>query len=148
VVVSSKFRSVTTGTTTTRRCEVTVQQGSTVKRAHRVAQQVREEVALALARDLADPRLELAVVTRVEMPDDLSVAKIMVRLATGADDAAGRKRVLAAFGAANGILRKRLAKNLGLRRTPELRFIYDEGQDASASVDRLLHEIAREKAGR
>jgi ribosome-binding factor A len=120
-------------------------QGPNVKRAVRVAEQVREEIALALARDLSDPRLVHAIVTRVEMPDDLSLAKVMVRLGTGGDDRVARDRVLAAFRAASGLLRKRLGKSLGLRRTPELRFIYDEGLDAADAVEKLLQEIARDR---
>jgi ribosome-binding factor A len=118
-----------------------------VKRAVRVAAQVKEEVARALARDLGDPRLAHAIVTRVEMTDDLSLARIMVRLGTGGDDPSARARVLAAFHAAGGLLRARLGKRLGLRRAPELRFVYDEGVDASAHIERLLAEIAREKIG-
>ena len=117
-----------------------------VKRAFRVAEQVKEEIARALARELGDPRLAHAFVTRVEMPDDLSLARIMVRLGTGGDDPSARSRVIAAFHAAGGLLRTRLGKRLGLRRAPELRFVYDEGLDATADVERLLAEIAREKS--
>ena len=120
-------------------------QSVTPKRAVRVAERVREEIARALVRDLGDPRLALAVVIRVEMPDDLGVAKIMVRLASGGDDKAARKRLLAGLGAASGILRKRVGQSVGLRRAPELRFFYDEGQDASTRVEELLHEIARNR---
>jgi ribosome-binding factor A len=122
--------------------------GSGVKRAVRVAEQVREEIAVALARDLRDPRLAYAVITRVHMPDDLGLAKIMVRLATGGDDQGARARLLAALRASSGLLRRRVGKNLGLRRAPELRFEYDEGLDAYAVVDELLAEIARENGKR
>ena len=120
-------------------------QSVTPKRAVRVAERVREEIARALVRDLGDPRLALAVVIRVEMPDDLGVAKIMVRLASGGDDKAARKRLLAGLSAASGILRKRVGQSVGLRRAPELRFFYDEGQDASTRVEELLEEIARNR---
>ncbi|HMI83874.1 MAG TPA: 30S ribosome-binding factor RbfA [Polyangiaceae bacterium] len=123
-------------------------QSVTPKRAVRVAERVREEVARALARDLDDPRLALAVITRVEMPDDLGVAKVMVRLATGGEDEAARKRLLAGLSAASGLLRKQVGQNVGLRRAPELRFFYDEGQDASTRVEELLEEIARKAKNR
>jgi ribosome-binding factor A len=123
-------------------------QSVTPKRAVRVAERVREEIARALVRDLDDPRLALAVVIRVEMPDDLSVAKIMVRLTSGGDDERTRKRLLAGLAAASGILRKRVGQNVGLRRAPELRFQYDEGQDASTRVEELLYEIARNRSDR
>ena len=70
-----------------------------VKRSVRVAERVREEIARALARDLSDPRLEHVVVTRVEVPDDLSLSRIFVRLAAGNDDAR-RARLLAGLNAA------------------------------------------------
>src|SRR3954463_15163739 len=103
----------------------------TGKRSARVAERVREEIATALGRDLQDPRLAYVVVTRVEMPDDLQLARVMVRLATGGEDPAMRKGALAGLVAASGQLRKRMGQALGLRRTPELTFHYDEGQDAS-----------------
>lgn len=123
-------------------------QPPSVKRAVRVAEQVREQIALALSRDLSDPRLTHAIVIRVEMPDDLSLAKVMVRLGAGGDDRAARERALAGFRAASGLLRKKLGKSLGLRRTPELRFLYDEGLDASDAVEKLLQEIARDRLQR
>jgi ribosome-binding factor A len=119
--------------------------GSTVKRSVRVAERVREEIARALARDLGDPRLGHVVITRVEMPDDLQLAKVLVRLTTGGADDAARKRLLAGLVAASGFLRKRVGQNVGLRRAPELRFYYDEGQDASVRVAELLQEIKGEK---
>jgi ribosome-binding factor A len=119
---------------------------ATVKRSVRVAERVREELAGALVRDLGDPRLELAVITRVEMPDDLQLAHVFVCLAAGGDDLARRKRLLAGLAAASGLLRRRVGQNVGLRRAPELRFQYDEGQDASARVEEILHEIERDRA--
>jgi len=118
-------------------------QSVTPKRAVRVAERVREEIARALVRDLGDPRLSLAVIIRVEMPDDLGVAKVLVRLASGGEDEAARKRLLAGLAAASGFLRKIVGQNVGLRRAPELRFFYDEGQDASTRVEELLAEIAK-----
>lgn len=124
-------------------------QSLTPKRSVRVAERVREEIAKALVQELGDPRLELAVVIRVDMPDDLGLANVKVRLASGGDDEKARKRLLAGLTAAAGLLRKRVGQNVGLRRAPELRFFYDEGQDASTRVEELLLEISRDnKAGR
>ena len=116
-----------------------------VKRSARVAERVREEIARAIARDLGDPRLAYAVVTSVEMPDDLSLARIRVRLAAGGEDESARARLLAGLDAAKGLLRKRVGQAVGLRRAPELRFQYDEGQDASQRIEELLHEIEKDR---
>jgi ribosome-binding factor A len=122
-------------------------QATTVKRSVRVAERIREELARAITRDLGDPRVAHAVITEVTMPDDLQLARVSVRLATGGGDLAARKRLLAGLVAANGFLRKRVGKNVGLRHAPELRFQYDEGQDASARIDEVLNEIKRENPG-
>jgi len=120
-------------------------QSVTPKRAVRVAERVREEIARAMMRDLDDPRLLLAVVIRVEMPDDLSLARVLVRLTSVGEDEAARKRLLAGLAAASGILRKRVGEGVGLRRAPELRFVYDEGQDATTRVEEILAEIDRDR---
>ncbi len=117
----------------------------TVKRAVRVAERVREEIARALARDLSDPRVADAVVTRVEMPDDLSIARVLVRMTAGGADSAARERLLAGLNAAKGFLRKRVGQGVGLRHAPELRFQYDEGQDASLRIEAILHEIQKDR---
>ena len=109
-----------------------------------MAERVREELASAIARDLGDPRLAYVVITRVEMPDDLQLAKVQVRLTTGGEDPAARKRLLAGLTAATGLLRKRVGQSVGLRRAPEIRFYYDNGQDASTRIEALLHEIKRD----
>lgn len=120
-------------------------QPGAVKRSVRVAERIREEIARALARDLGDPRLTHVVVTRVEMPDDLSIARIWIRLATGGDEKLARDRALAGLTAAKGNLRKRVGKSVGLRRAPELRFDYDAGQDASQRIEEILHEIEKDR---
>ena len=45
----------------------------------------------------------------------------------------------------NARLRKAVTARLGLRVAPELRFIYDEGQDARDRIERLLDEVKRER---
>jgi ribosome-binding factor A len=121
-------------------------QPATVKRSVRVAERVREEIARALTRELGDPRLMDVVVTRVEMPDDLSLARVWIRLTTGGNQEAARERALAGLNAAKGLVRKLIGKNVGLRRAPELRFQYDEGQDASQRIEEILHEIETDRS--
>ena len=69
-----------------------VEAALTVKRATRVSERLRDELARAV-RGLSDPRVEGAIVSRVEMTDDLSIARVHVRRAVGArPDARGRRR--------------------------------------------------------
>lgn len=116
---------------------------SEVKRAVRVAARLREELARALM-DLSDPRTKGALVTRVEMSDDLQNASVFVRLERKAERAE-REALLRGLESASGRLRREVTQTLGLRFSPKLRFFFDEGQDARSRVEEILIEIERER---
>ena len=128
----------------------------TVKRSIRVAERVREEIARAIERDLRDPRVADVVVTRVEMPDDLQLARVMVRLMklrpghTGniAVDPDRQRTTLSGLYAAAGLLRKQLGIRLGLRRSPQLEFRFDESPEAVDRIEAVLQEIRADDAER
>ena len=120
---------------------------SDARRPRRVAELLRTHLTQSLTREIDDPRLAALVVTAVEVPDDLSVAHVRVRLLVGDDDPKLRRAAVTTLDKAGSRLRRALGPRLGLRRVPELRFSYDEGHDASRRVEELLHEIAEENAG-
>jgi ribosome-binding factor A len=118
------------------------------RRPHRVAETIRKHVAEALGRELYDPRLEGMMLTRVEITPDLSLARIFFRSLSGASDVQARRSMEQAANRASKILRRGLGERLATKRTPELSFSYDEGQEAVDRVEQLLGEIAAEKSGR
>jgi len=114
------------------------------RRARRVADLLRSELCEALGRELGDPEFAGLVVTDVSVSADLGVARVTVRLLTADTGEARRRAALRALHRASGRLRRLVGPRLGLRRTPELRFAYDVGQDALDRVAELLDEIAKE----
>ncbi len=118
----------------------------TVKRATRVGERVRDELAAAVAQ-LEDPRITGAIVSRVEVTDDLQLARVFVRREAGADDARARKALIAGFTAAASRLRRQIARAVGLRYAPDLRFMYDEAPDAVNRVEELLREVRADRKG-
>jgi ribosome-binding factor A len=115
-----------------------------VKRASRVAQRLQQELSTLLVTDVKDPRLSGVLVSRVTVSEDLRHARIFVRLLSGGDDEERREETLATLGRAAGLLRREATRNLGLRRSPELRFLYDAGQDHVDRIEELLQEVRRE----
>lgn len=115
-----------------------------VKRSARVAERMREELSM-LVRSLRDPRVSGVLVTRVEMTDDLSFARIYVRKDVGADDERDRRTLVKGLESAAGKLRGDLTRALALRVAPGLRFFYDEGIDHQTRVEEILREIADEQ---
>ena len=111
----------------------------------RVEKGLREELASLLAHEVKDPGAAGAIVTRVELTNDLRSAKIHVRLLEGGDQPARRTAVVAALGRATGMLRREVTQRLRLRSAPELRFVYDDGLDNTTRVEQLLAEIEAER---
>ena len=116
------------------------------RRPKRVAEAIRARIAEALSREVADPRLASLVLTEVSVTDDLSLARISVRLLVGDEDPEQREAALSSLRQAAGRLRRLVGPRLRLRRTPELRFAYDTGHDATRRVEELLDEIHRESS--
>lgn len=142
-------------TSATRRLAGTGKKGEGLERAEtsravRVAVQLRQEIARFVGRELSDPRLEGLVVSNAWISADLRLAKIYFRIATtaeGAELGARRKDAEHALERASGRMRKAVTARLGLRVAPELRFVYDEGQDARNRIEQLLDEVKRDQDG-
>jgi ribosome-binding factor A len=107
------------------------------RRLERVAEEVREEVARLLMREIKDPRIGFVTVTRVSVTPDLHVARVSVGVL---GDATQRKRSLEALRHSAGYMRRLVGQHLHLRFVPELQFAYDEGLDATDRVAQLLDE--------
>lgn len=116
------------------------------RRGLRLADLVRERLAGVIRRELDDPQLSLLVVTRVKVSEDLSYIDVGASF-LGVDDERERKRLLTRLTRASHRVRRALGAELELRKTPELRFHQDTGQDAAQRVDDLLGEIEKEKGG-
>jgi ribosome-binding factor A len=112
-----------------------------VKRSSRVAERVREELAWMLTREVRDPGASGAIVSRVEMTDDLKTARVYIRTLEGK----GKTETLAALKRANPMLRRQVTTRVGLRFAPELRFFYDDQLDTVTRIEELLEEVKREK---
>ena len=53
-----------------------------------------------------------------------------------------RKKTLAALEGAAGVLQARLGRELGLRRTPRLEFVYDRAVEHGVRMTHLIDELA------
>ena len=105
----------------------------------RVDESIRQVLAETLAGELADPRVGFITVTDVRTSQDLRTAHVYVSVL---GDAAAREASLEGLRSAHGLLQRRVARELHLRRTPTLEFIYDSTTDRALRVDELLRERA------
>ncbi|HKC77039.1 MAG TPA: 30S ribosome-binding factor RbfA [Gaiellaceae bacterium] len=107
-------------------------------RMRRVNESVRQVLAEALP-ELKDPRIGLVTVTAVETSPDLRQATVYVSVL-----GSGRKRRASLDGleAAHGVLQSRLARELRMKRTPQLTFEYDPTVERGVRMTRLIDELA------
>jgi ribosome-binding factor A len=104
-------------------------------RMRRVDEALREVLSDAVAQDLKDPRVGFVTVTAVETSPDLRHARVYVSLL---GDDAERAASLAGLRSAHGVLQRRVAGELRLKRTPQLDLVEDDTARRAARVDRLL----------
>jgi len=97
------------------------------------------ELAELMRRELADPRLRLATISRAEVSHDLSHARIGISVL--GSDQGQREAAVAALVKASGFLRARLASRLKLRIVPELAFELDHGAEHSQNISDLLDSL-------
>lgn len=98
-----------------------------------------------LATEVRDPGVGLVTVTRAKVTGDLSLTRIYWTIL---GDAAERKKTVKALERATGFVRHLLAERLGLRRVPEVKFIYDESVAAQSRIEEILLEIHAADAAR
>ena len=111
-------------------------------RRERVAEQLREEIALLMTREMKDPRVRLASISAVDVSPDLRQARVMVS-AVGEDSA--RHEVVAALQHAEGFVRAQLGARLeNLRTIPHLHFQLDESIAYSVRISAVLRDLAEQ----
>ena len=113
------------------------------RRADRVAEAIREEIARFLSEGAKDPRLVgLVTVTAVDVTRDLRQARAFVSI-LGSDSE--RAATLDALESMRGHLRSRLAKSLRLRVAPEIAFKLDESVARAARIESLLAQVRQDE---
>jgi ribosome-binding factor A len=108
-------------------------------RMRRVDQAMRQVLGDALAQDLKDPRVGFVTVTDVKTSTDQRHARVYVSVLGDEDTQAA---TLEGLRSAHGFLQGRVAGELRLKRTPELRFELDETAVRAARLERLIDEEA------
>ena len=115
------------------------------KRSSRVAEAIRNELAILVISKVQDPRLHNLNISRVEVSDDLSTARVFFTVLGGGKEAKEAEKGLQR---AKGFMRSHIARTLNLRFTPDLQFRYDDVVEKVAELEELFQEIANERESR
>ena len=111
---------------------------TTYKRADRVADQIRMEVADILMRKIKDPRVHDVTVTDVELTRDLRIAHIYVTTMETGDT---ERDIFAGLSKASGFVRSELGRRLSLRYLPDVIFKKDVSGPRGDRIMQLLEGL-------
>jgi ribosome-binding factor A len=103
----------------------------------RVNEAVREVLSARIAEGLKDPRIGFVTVTAVETSPDLRHARVFVSVL---GDETERERSLTGLASSHGGLQRQIARELRMKRTPTLEFLYDASVDHSMRIGELLEQ--------
>jgi ribosome-binding factor A len=108
------------------------------ERMRRVNEALKEVVSEGVA-ELKDPRLGFVTVTGVRASPDLAHATVYVSV-LGSEKR--RRASLAGLASSHGVLQARIARELRLKRTPQLAFEYDQTVERGVRLSKLIDELA------
>ena len=111
-------------------------------RPERVGEQIRQELSLALTRDVHDPGIGFVTLTRVAVSPDLQLARVYYTQ-IGSDQQ--RRDTSRALERARPFLRRRLGSRIRLRRVPDLQFQFDESVEHQDRIEKILLDLQRER---
>ncbi|MBD8512823.1 30S ribosome-binding factor RbfA [Photobacterium sp. WH77] len=115
-------------------------------RTQRVAQQLQKELAVILQREIKDPRIGMATISSVEVSRDMGYAKVYVTFLTigeqTPEDSLEALREMAPY------IRSLLGKQIRLRVTPELNFIFDQSLTEGMRISNLVSKVVRDDEAR
>jgi len=113
-------------------------------RPERVADQLRSELALMLAREVHDPGVGFVTLTRVQVSPDLQQARVMY---TALGDDKSRANTAKALLRVAPFLKRQLGARLRLKRAPDLKFIYDESVAGQDRIEQILTDLQSQSRG-
>ena len=108
-------------------------------RTRRISQQLQQELALVLQRDMKDPRIGMVTVNDVDVSRDLSFAKVYVTLFE--EDPQAIEDKMAALMKAAPYVRTLVAGRMKLRVMPELKFVYDSSLVDGMRMSNLVSQV-------
>ena len=111
------------------------------QRTDRVADSLRKELSVLLMREVRDPRVALATISRVQVARDLGHARIWISVL---GDETARQQTMEGIEHAKGFLRSQIGQRLKLRVTPELAFELDRGAEYLQDMTELLDKLHKE----
>lgn len=108
----------------------------------RINGELQKVLAEIIRAEIKDPRIHpFTSVIAVEVAPDLKQAKAWISVL---GDAQVKADTMAGLKSANGFIRKRLADEMNLRNTPEIKFIMDESIEYAVNMSKKIADVTKD----
>lgn len=111
-------------------------------RSDRVADALQKELAVIIRDEVRDPRVGMVSVNAVEVSRDFSYAKVFVTFVDNPKNCQPSERV-AVLNKVSGFLRSALGREVQMRITPQLKFVFDETVYKAQEISDLIASALR-----
>jgi ribosome-binding factor A len=108
------------------------------ERLGRIDTEVQRALSIIISRDVKDPRMGFATVTRCEVTQDLMFCKVHVSII---GDRHVARQTMDALTSASGFIRGELGAAVKLRHTPELSFVEDRTTEKAIKLAQTLQKV-------
>ena len=104
----------------------------------RINGEVLRELSSIIRGEIKDPRINpLTSVVSVEVAPDLKSCKAYISVL---GDEKSQQDTITGLKSAEGYIRRKLAQNINLRNTPEIRFILDQSIEYGVNMSKLIDQ--------
>ena len=108
----------------------------------RINEEVMRELSNIIRGEIKDPRIHpMTSIVTVEVAPDLKSCKVYISVM---GDEKAQEDTMAGLKSAEGYIRSKLARNINLRNTPEIRFILDQSIEYGVNMSKLIDEVNRQ----
>lgn len=108
----------------------------------RINGEVQKELSNIIRGEIKDPRISsLTGVVEVEVTPDLKLCKAYISVL---GDEKVQKETMEGLKSAEGFIRSRLAKNINLRNTPEIKFILRQSIEYGVNMSKLIDDVTKD----
>ena len=105
----------------------------------RINGEVLKELSNIIRGEIKDPRINpMTSVVAVEVAPDLKSCKAYISVY---GDEEAQAATIAGLKSAEGYIRTKLAKNVNLRNTPEIKFILDQSIEYGVNMSKMIDEV-------
>ena len=109
-------------------------------RQERIERILEREISNIILTEVKDDRLKFVTITKVSITNDLSIATVYYTVIGNEEQKVSTSENLLE---AKGFIRSSLSKKLDIRKTPELKFKYDESIEYGDKIEQILKNLKK-----